>query len=146
MTTRRTKPVVRTQDYVGPRGWLFCARKQLQFDGMIYPRGSVLPLEEISPEAIKRLIDTKCAEWIKPSPTGDKRPLPRKIDVAPAEKPRPKFKLIQGKNPLDTYHMTRGALIAECGNNPSLADDIIAADAQGRHMYLTACREAGRSL
>jgi hypothetical protein len=112
---------------------------------MIYPRGSVVPIADLSADAISRLVTTKCAEWLKPE-MGTKRPQPRKIEVAPAEKPRPKFKLIPGKNPLDTYHLTRGALIAECGNNPSLADDIIASDAQGRHMYLTACREMGKSI
>jgi hypothetical protein len=112
---------------------------------MIYPRGSVLPVAGLSPDAIKRLIDTKSAEWIKPSSLpGERRPQPRKIEVAPPEPPRPKFKLIQGKNPLDTYHLSRGALVAACGNNVALADDIIMREA--KDMYLTACREAGRSI
>jgi hypothetical protein len=128
----------------GPKGWPLVARKQLQIGTRVYPRGSVLPVADLSSAAIKRLLDTRCAEWLKPD--GSKRPMPRKIEVAPAEKPRPKFKLIPGKNPLDTYHLTRGALIAECGNNPSLADDIIAASPEGRNMYLTASREMGRSI
>jgi hypothetical protein len=68
----------------------------------------------------------------------------RKIEVAPPEKPRPPFKLIIGKDPLDTYRLTRGALLAACDGNAGLADDIIMREA--KDMYLTACREAGRSL
>jgi hypothetical protein len=119
------------------------ARKQLQMDGLIYPRGSKLPVEELGPLTINRLLDCKAVEWIKPA-LGVKRPQPRKIEVAPPEPPRPKFKLIIGKNPLDTYHLSRGALVAACGNNVALADDIIMREA--KDMYLTACREAGRSL
>jgi hypothetical protein len=93
-------------------------------------------------DVIARLLNVKAVEWRKP--TGERGPQPRKLEVPPPEKPRPQFKLIIGKNPLDTYHLTRGALVAACGNNVALADDIIMREA--KDMYLTACREAGRSL
>jgi hypothetical protein len=143
MTPRRAKPVVKTQDYSGPRGWDLIARKQLQIGGDIYPRGSKLPVEDLAPEGIARLVNTKCVEWLKPS-MGVNRPKPRKLVVPPPEPERPKFELVAGRDPLETYKLSRTALVKACGGNAGLADDIIMREA--KDMYLTACREAGRSL
>jgi hypothetical protein len=139
---RRAKAMTAVQGTSGPKGWQLSVRKQLQIGSRIYPRGSTLPTGDLSSAVIARLLNTKCVEWRKPD--GAKHPMPRKLVVAPPEPPRPTFKLIIGKNPLDTYHLTRGALVAACGNNVALADDIIMREA--KDMYLTACREAGRSL
>ena len=132
---------VRYQDQKGPRGWPLVSRRSLQIDGWSYPRNAELPLDKLSPAAIETLLSSKSADWAPPTGT---RAQPRQIQAAPAMKPRPKFVLVPGKTPLESYHLSHIKLVGECDNNVALAADIIMKEAPD--LYRTASAEAGRAL
>jgi hypothetical protein len=138
------KPVVRYQDQQGPRGWDLIARKQLQIGLQVFPRGSTLPIDELKSDAIARLLNTKCVEWRKPD--GVKGPQPRKIEVAPPEKPRPPVQLVVDHDPVEAWRLTLAANTRAFDGNKALAMDALMADVRARNLYMQASREAGRSL
>jgi hypothetical protein len=131
------------QGQSGPVGWLLTARKQLQIGDRIYPRGSTLPVKELSSDAVARLLNTKCAEWRKPD---GRRPLSRKIEVAPPEKPRPPVQLVEDHDPVEAWRLTLAANTRAFDGNSALAMDALMANAQARNLYMLASREAKRCL
>jgi hypothetical protein len=133
----------RIADTSGPRNWPLVARERLTVDGTVYNRGTELPVTKMTPAAIERLLHIKAAEWLPPL---DGRPKPQPLPAAPVPKPRPPVVIIDHKSPIESWHLTKTALVAACDNNVGLAQDLLMADPKARNLYLLASKEAQRSL
>jgi hypothetical protein len=118
------------------------ARERLVIDGVAYNRGCELPVKELKPAAIERLLHIKAAEWLPPQ---DGRPKPQPLPAAPIPKPRPAVVIIEHKSPVESWHLTKAALVAACGS-VGLATDLLMSDVKARNLYLVASAEAKRSL
>jgi hypothetical protein len=112
-------------------------------DGVVFNRGTEIPVKELSPAAIERLLHIRAAEWLPPM---DGRPKPQPLPAAPVPKPRPAVVVVNHDSAIESWHLTKTALVAACDNNVGLATDLLMADAKARNLYMLACKEAQRSL
>jgi hypothetical protein len=124
--------VNRYADHQGPRGWPLVANRQIQMDGMIYPRNSELPLERLDAPAIKRLLDTKSASFVPPSsaPRAQPRALPESTPPAA----RPAIQWIEDRDPETAWDLTLEANLRVIGD-AAVVEDLMLATPHGRDVY-----------
>jgi hypothetical protein len=133
----------RVADHSGPRNWPLVSRERLTIGDTVYNRGTEIPVKELSPAAIERLLHIRAAEWLPPM---DGRPKPQPLPAAPIPKPRPAVVIIDHKSAIESWHLTKTALVAACGNDVGLAQDLLMADAKARNLYMLASKESGKAL
>jgi hypothetical protein len=103
---------------------------------VLYPTGSIVPDEALGTNR-DRIISNRSVV-MRPAPQS--APQPRDLPKPQKAEPRPQVQIIDDRSPLESWILTRDALVRVVGNR-QLAMDILMADRDARSLFLRAQSE-----
>jgi hypothetical protein len=119
------------------------AKRSLNIGEKRYPVGSILNPKDISQKTLGALIDSRGAMWAQWQ-KGRHYPEPVDIPKSAAPPANPPVQIVYDPNVLESWILTRDAMVRLCGGNRALAQDVLMANVGARDLFRQAQIEGCR--